>query len=466
MSILEERKAITREKRLYTLSHFNGNLEALIDETSASEIKQRVRTFAQAYEDEIIYAFRVLSTIKDAAIIVNGAIGCGAIGLGVNRISNYNWYSTNLVEKDTILGGDDKLQEAIVRANEQLSPRAIFIIGTPVVAINNDDVSSIIRELEDELGVTIINIYTDGFKTKTPINGFDIVTHSLIKNIVNHEPTESKGDFINLISFSESPQDISSIVTILKDLKIEYNLIPNFSSIGDIKKASSARASVVLNAEEGGYLAENLEELFQVKYIKSEAPVGYRGIKKFIDNIAKEFGIEDEATRYIQKKEEEINNSVENILADKTVFIDAPLSVINGLIGLVELFGGTTNGIAVPFVDLSNRKNLEKLDGISKGTPVIVGVGQYSEKSNALYKVNSDFYLSTFNGSSFAINEGSIPVSLNYISRIGYEGILAVFKAFRKATLIKDNNTQVFTSKYKESYRKKSGNWYVKQEVK
>ena len=54
MSFLDERKAITREKRLSSLSHFHGTLEGLIDETSGEEIKQRIRTFSQIQYDEII----------------------------------------------------------------------------------------------------------------------------------------------------------------------------------------------------------------------------------------------------------------------------------------------------------------------------------------------------------------------------------------------------------------------------
>ena len=95
MSFLDERKALTREKRLSALSHFHGTLEGLIDETSGAEIKQRVRTFSQIHVDETINAFDVLSKIEDAAIIVNGSVGCGNIGL-VNASENFNWYSTNL----------------------------------------------------------------------------------------------------------------------------------------------------------------------------------------------------------------------------------------------------------------------------------------------------------------------------------------------------------------------------------
>jgi len=43
MSYLTERKIPTREKRLSTISHFNGTLEQLKNESSGSEIKQKIR---------------------------------------------------------------------------------------------------------------------------------------------------------------------------------------------------------------------------------------------------------------------------------------------------------------------------------------------------------------------------------------------------------------------------------------
>ena len=103
MSFLDDRKALTREKRLSALSHFHGTLEGLIDETSGVEIKQRIRTFSQIHVDETIYAFDVLSKIEDAAIIVNGSVGCGALGIAQEEVNNFSWFSTNLVERDNLI---------------------------------------------------------------------------------------------------------------------------------------------------------------------------------------------------------------------------------------------------------------------------------------------------------------------------------------------------------------------------
>ena len=463
MSFLDERKALTREKRLSSLSHFHGNLEALIDETSGEEIKQRIRTFSQIHDDETIYAFDVLSTIEDAAIIVNGSIGCGAIGIAQNNNENFSWYSTNLVERDTILGGDDKLSEAILRAYEEKHPKAIFIVGTPVVAINNDDINSVILELEDEIGIPIISIYTDGFKTKTPVTGYDIVTHSLLKYLVSNNE-DVKEDFINIISYSEDIEDVAVIADIFRELNIKFQILPRFSNVDEIKRASKARASVVLNPEEGEYLAKELEEVFGVPYIETDVPVGFRGTKNFLLKLAAFLNIEDEVIEYIDKAEAELSQVViKDVLKDKKIFVDVALSKVSAYARLFTNLGGEVVGFSSSFVDLDNRKQLKKLDFLPKTTIAIIGNGQQFEKANELAKNSIDIYFSEKSGSSFATDEGAVVISTKNKVTYGFKGVEVIANTIKKVEEFQGKYR--LKSSYKESFKKRSGNWYVKQEV-
>ena len=463
MSFLDDRKALTREKRLSALSHFHGTLEALIDETSGTEIKQRIRTFTQIHQDETIYAFDVLSTIEDAVIVVNGSIGCAAVGISKDELEKFTWYSTNLVEKDTILGGDDKLREAILRANEEKHPKAIFILGTPVVAINNDDINSVILELEDEIGIPIINIYTDGFKSKTPVSGYDIVTHSLLKYLVDKN-VELKSDFINVISFSENIEDVAAIATILRELKIKFQVLPRFSTIDAIRRASTAIGTVVLNPEEGDYLAQELQEVFNVPYIESEVPIGIRETRNFLLKLGAFLNIENEVRSYIEKKEAKLSAQyVNDILDDTRVFIDASLSKINGYSRLITNLGGKVVGFSSPFVDLDNRRQLKNLDFLQKNTIAIIGNGQQFEKANELQKNEVDIYLTENSGSAFVIDEGVAVVSTKNRTTYGFDGVDELISSLRRGLNLigKGGGGSI----YKENFKKRSGNWYVKQEV-
>jgi nitrogenase molybdenum-iron protein alpha chain len=464
MSTINERKALTREKRLSTLSHYNGTLETLAEDVKGEEIKQRIRTFSQVHGDEIIAALSVLTKIEQSAVIVNGSVGCAASGVFFNSQTGADWYSTGLDERDTILGGDEKLRKAVYRAYEEKNPKLIFIVGTPVVAINNDDINSIILELEDELSVKIISIYTDGFKSKSAATGYDIISHSLLKYVVDRNPDEKDG-FVNIITYSENAASIAGVVKIFKELEIPYQLVGQYSSADKIAKASHARASVVLNNGEGAYLAAELEENFGVTYIRTEAAVGIRGTRHFIRRIAKVLDIEQKAQEYIENQQKLLDNSVSRSpLVGKTVFLDANFAYAVNFAEFIEKLGGKISGLSVPYVDLENRELVQKLTVYTaKGIPVIVADGQPFEKANVLYKKKADYYFSLYASPAFSSQLGSVPVSAADTAVLGYVGAEEIVKLIRRANVYQKSTDKEF---YRQTWLKKSSNWYVKQEVK
>ncbi len=475
MSYLTERKIPTREKRLSTISHFNGTLEQLKNESSGSEIKQKIRTFSQINQDEITSAISALASIKHAAVIVHGVQGCAASNIFFNAEGETTVYSTNLQEKDTILGSDAKLHKAISKIVEEVNPKVVFIVGTPVVAINNDDVNSVIFELEDEFNIKIIYIYTDGFKTKSPLSGIDIAAHGILRNIVEKTEDGEKSDFLNIITFSETKKSIEGITKLLDKLNIEYNLLPRFGSVEGLKNAGRAKASVVLSEDEGTYFAQELEENFGVQFIKTESPIGLRGTTSFLRRVAEIFGKEAEAEKIISENEAEIQKLVtDQVLSGKKVFLDGNLSDLPRLATLTGRLGGEVAGLSVKSIDLYNRSFLQRLDSISPLVPVIVGSGQYFEKANALSKIHPDYYISQNGNVGFAADLGILPVSLQNLVLFGYEGLFQIVNAIKNAEIFTspvtapDSESDTETSKnlYLSSWLKKSGSWYVKQETK
>lgn len=463
MSFVDERRALTREKRLSALSNFNGTLSGIRDETSGEEIKQKIRTLSQVTYDEVLYAARLLGTIKETAVVVHGAAGCAAANIAYNADYRFAWYSTNLEERDTILGGDEKLRRAVTRAVNETHAKVIFVLGTPVVAINNDDVSSMILELEDELDVKILSIYTDGFKSKSAATGYDIITHSVLKYIVDKvDPEAEKENFINLISFSENPYDIEAITSVLDELDIEYNLVLQYASLDNIKKASKAKASVVLNPDEGAYLAEELEEVYGVKYIRSGAPIGIHNTNKFFKRLAREVQKESQILEYIEKKSE----IAQEIFSDDSVrgkhlFISGTPSQVHGLHGLVETFGGIIDGIQIPYIDLKSREYINKLSGLNPGTSVVIGTGQYFELANIISKGQFDYFITGNSDAGFLEEYGVKPVIVSELPVYGYKGIEAFVNAVKNSGRFYETPKSI----YKASWLRKSSNWYVKQEV-
>ncbi|MCD7813496.1 MAG: nitrogenase component 1 [Lachnospiraceae bacterium] len=476
MSLMEERKVLTRERRLQTLSHYNGALEGLRDETNGAQILQRVRTLTQVSPDEILYALRILSTIKDTAVVVHGAAGCAASGLGYHEEQPFRWYSTNLDERDTILGGDEKLRSACLRASRETHAKVIFIVGTPVIAINNDDVQSLILELSEETDSELIFVYTDGFKTKTPLTGYDIVSHVLLKYVVGRAGARVDGEIasgagadanllpVNLLSFSENPESLAAIVSIFRELCIPFRLLPRYASVETIQQAGNALASVALNPEEGQYLSDGLEECFQVPGLHLNPPVGLKNVRSFILRIAELYGCSSAAEEYVERQESMLDRELGGIsLAGKRFFLDAPLPLLPGLLETIRHFGGEVVGLSVLSVDTESRGYLEKLPSLNPGTAVVVANGQPFEKANVIAKRKADYYLSYGGEVAFAGEiPGCIPVSLAHTAILGYEGIRQLIGRIRDAVPWPLESPEL----YKKSWLRKSANWYVKQEVK
>jgi nitrogenase molybdenum-iron protein alpha chain len=455
LALIDRRFALTREKRVSALSHFSGTIRTLIEYADGEEITQRVRTFSQASYDEILFAFGALSGVKGLAIVSHGAIGCAASNLYFREKGEAKWFSTNLSEKDSILGGDEILRAVTLRAARTPGVEAVVIVGSPVVEINNDDARAVIAELEEETDAKLIYLNTAGFKSKSPFTGYDIAFHGILKELV--EKTDEKREFLNVLSVTEPPRSVASVIKALNALGIRYNLL---SSVKAVRNASAARVSVSLNPNDSAYLGKGLEEAFGVKYIDAAAPIGLAATRRFILEIASAFGMSDDAERYVREQEESVTDVIEKKpLRGKLAFISAELSAASGYAALVKDLGGEAVGVSVTEVDLDNREIVKGFDG---ETTAIIANGQPFETANALCKRPVDYYIGLEGQTAFSSKFGATPISLASDAFYVYDGIRAFARRVETAKRPRTGENAL----YESGWLKRSGGWYVKREVK
>jgi nitrogenase molybdenum-iron protein alpha chain len=414
-----------------------------------------------------LYALKVVSGITGSVALIHGGIGCAASSFALSN-NLHNYYTTNLNESDTILGGDEKLRTAVVRAYKENHPEVIFIIGTPINAINNDDVDSVILELQDELGCKIIYIDVNGFRTKNALSGYDQVYHSFLKYLVEPKQDE-KTPFINLISLSENSGNVLALAELLKRIEIPCNIIPHFSGVSGIQRASGASFSVSLDDAENEYFLLGLEENFGVPWIKTNPPIGSAQTGDFIRKIAQAFGCRDKAEKLIAEEDEKIAASIGNKpLGGKSVFLNMDLHRAVSFVALVEEFGGEVSGLTIPHLDKGNDHLLKELSSLPRTLPFIIAKGQQFELANVLSKHPADFYIGDGESSAEAAHFGARPLSLDNFTCYGYRGIEKLSRELQKisAAGIFPGVTGAVASPYAESWLKRSGNWYVKVEVK
>lgn len=462
MGIAQSRKIASRERRLGTVSHYNDVVNNFKEELLADEPKQRIRTFSQATYDEVIYALSVLAGVKNSAVVLHGAAGCLSSGIYFRRNRwELNWYTTDLNERDTILGGTDKLYDTVMRAYEETGAEIIFIVGSPVIAINNDDISAVVAELGFETDAKLVPVYTDAFQSKAAVNGYDIVLHSLLRYVIEPDDTEKK-NFVNVVAVSENDENLSVIADILSYLGVSFQFVPVYADINAIKRSAQASLTIVLNKSEGSVFAEGLKEKWDVPYITPKIPIGFKDTCAFITAVSKALGISQKGDKLIKEYSDKIKGILyKNSLKGKRIFLNLNIEKVKSFIDFIKELNGEISGICVPFADFECQGAIRELEHTADRTPFIIASGQPFELTNVLNKVNPDIYISESSDFSFMNIDGIAALNLNELCYYGFDGIINLADLFNKTYLVRNAKVDC----YKSSWLKKSSNWYVKQEV-
>ena len=474
MDFYKHKTSQIREKRLGTISAYYGNAETILNEINSGNINQRIRTFSQDIFSDIQYAVQLLSTIRDIAIVVHGPAGCSLarFNFDLSYDDSVKVAVTNLNERDSIMGSEVKLKDAIKQVYSNYSPKLIFIVTTPVVAINNDDVDSVADEFKADNNINVIPLYTDGFRSKTGISGYDAALHAIIKNLLPKKlnSTITKGNFINLLSISENINDIKELIRLLNSIGLPVNILPRFSSIENFTKSPDALVSVTINPDESNYLGGAISEKYGIPLLQPPLPLGIKKTSEWINQIAKVFNLEEAAGKVIIEEVSLLEKFLENHkYTGKKIFINLPPAYAFEIIEFLEDLGFETVAVKVPYLDKTHIHYLEKFASEKSELPILVGEGQSFEDVNAILKTKPDLYICLSADSDNAIKEGVPVIDIGSIPVLGYKGVYNLIENIeRKLTnlsfvsYLSDSKSNV----YADSWLQKKPNWYIKQEVK
>ena len=106
-----------------------------------------------------------------------------------------------------------------MEVHKRANPTAIFITTSCASGIVGDDVESAATEAADELGIPVIPVSCEGFKSKIWSTGFDAAFHAIAKHIVK-PAKERKKDVVNVYNFQGS--DVFTPLLAKLGLKTQY----------------------------------------------------------------------------------------------------------------------------------------------------------------------------------------------------------------------------------------------------
>lgn len=475
---LEIPEVAIREVRLGSITGFQGSAKELVDCARCEQLKDQNRSFSQCLGCSTSNAACTTILIQDAAVISHGPVGCSSclhefaftyrVNSELREVKNPTQrkiYSTNLEEKDTIYGGLKKLETAIRDVYKRANPKAIFIITTCAAGIIGDDVESAANVAEEELGIPVVAIFCEGFRSKMWTTGFDAGYHGIARKII--KKPEKKRNIINVVNFWGS--DVFG--KWFKKFGYEPNYITPYATIESLAHSSEAVATVQACATLGSYLGAALEQEYGVPEIKNSPPYGIAQTDRWFRELGQILGKEKEVEEFLEKQKEEYLPQIEELrekLKGKTAYVTAGASHGHSLLGMLQELGMNAVGAAIFHHDPVYDNGAIESDTLQHVVQDYQDVPNYNvcnkqefELVNVLNRVKPDILLARHGGMTLWGAKFGIPSLLigDEHYGMGYEGLVNYGKRILE-TLDNDEFVKNLSKHSLNPYTK----WWLEQE--
>lgn len=386
--------------------------------------------------------------LRDCVLIQHSPVGCTARnpefnlamrnGLARRNLEprNINIVTTNLMENDMVFGASEKLRKTVQETFDRYHPKAIFLSMSCSTAIIGEDITSVADEMEEELGIPVIPLHCEGFRSKHWSTGFDIAQHGVLRQITKRNPQKQK-DLINIVALWGTDY----FTDMLKPLGLRVNYIMDIASFDELAQTSEAVATTTFCHTLGSYLATGLEQQFGVPQIDAPQPYGIKGTDEWLRAIARVVDKVEETEKYIQREHERVHDEIESLktkLKGVKGFVITGSAYAHGLISVLRELGIEVNGSVVFHHDPVYDGGKENQDTLKTLVENYGDIPNYSVSKTQpfqlpviLRNVDTDFIIVRHNGlapnaarmgiPSFAMGDEHFPV--------GYDGIIRTGKA-------------------------------------
>ncbi len=450
-----------REVSRRTGSAFGGCASKMADCASRGCLQNCGRSFTESTFCQMMVSTLIAFSVKDSVVIMHGPAGCGAQSHSVDfniklygaargiKMEGARWYTTNLSEPEIIGGGEKRLEEAILDADKNFRPSAIFVLSTCTPAIIGDDIDDVISRMQPNVTATLVPLHCPGFKTKVFSSAYDVVYHGILQKFqftpeayLDYKPIPAydkdyelklqqyaykKSRTVNLFNaWSIGPADEAEIKRLLEAIGLNVQIFVEFKHPDEWRLVTEAALNVCLCHVHDLYFLEFLKQKLGMPFITPDIPIGTAATRGFIMGIAKFFGLEKEAEAVISKEEARIKPALAPIrekVAGKKVLLSGGYLRI----GATALLAGEIGMEVVGLRSFNYDEFGNRLFGEIEETLGDVGTSissQPSELVNVIRRIKPDIAVS-HTGVGVWVTKAGVPSITLFAQRFpifGYKG--------------------------------------------
>lgn len=432
-----------RESRLGSITGFCGSLRGLGKESGCGGPRDRSRCYSQSSLCNSACALGLTSFILDAAVVHHGPSGCAvtamnavnskdqlAAKLGADN-SRSCYVCTDMNESDTIFGAAEKLRDVIRETHRRYRSRAVFIGASCVSGVIGEDLESVARDVEEELGVPVAPVHCEGFKTKIWASGFDAAFHAILNHIV--KPPERKRPIVNVINFYGGAR--KEITEMFAPLGVEPIFLISNTTVEELSRLSESAATVTICGTLGSYLGTGLQHRYGVPYLRTLQPHGIAGFESWIRGLGEVLGKQAEAEALICRERDRYLPQIEEVrkqLAGLRAVVGMGPGFNFNTMRLLQELGITVEHSSAWHYDRQYDDGAAPaafqylIDHSPNDITMSVSDLQNHELLNILNRVRPDIYFSRHVGSTVWAMKLGIPALCLYdeYSVFGYRGLL------------------------------------------
>jgi|GEM_PF-5144696 len=445
---------VIREKRLNGIGAWLGSSSPILAEFASGDAAQRVRTFSETAPDDVTAALSFLGAIEGAAIVVHAPRGCAAAALAQQGAAAFA--VTGLDQRDTIIGSGEALARTIRSLVERHRPWVVFVIGGPVVAINSDDIRSVAAELTETLGIPVLQVQTDGFRSRIAATGYDAATKVALA-LASAPFALGREDVVNVIALDARVGD--GIATLLEPLGLRANLLPGGANAASFELAGKALLSVPFDGDAGTAFAQGLAESAGVPLLLLPPPIGLSATRAWSEAVAAATG----RSARLQADHTE----AERVLEGARVHVALSPALAFAAAGLVEELGGAISALTIDYLDKAHLPAAKAFADRWPEATLHVAAGQPFEIANLLSKTNPDLFIGPPALAAVASKAGIAAFGVAPHRLIGAGGAEWLANKARNALANRAFAARLAGSRssYASGWYRRSADWHIKQEV-
>ena len=224
-------------------------------------------------------------------------------------VSSVSLPSTNMLEKEVVFGGTEKLRTTVQGAIDIIDADAYFVLTGCTAGIIGDDIVSVTEEFQDK-GYSVYPIETPGFVGDSNL-GYETVWTTMINQVIEEDvPKDDKlVNIFGIIPYHDPfwSGALEEIDRILSALGLKVNtFFTKHQGIETIRKCSGAALNIIINPWLFKGPAKKMEQKFGIPSICVPGLfVGATDTTKFVRQVAEAMHLDQEIVDKVIAAEEE-----------------------------------------------------------------------------------------------------------------------------------------------------------------